>query len=203
MKYNELTLGQVEAIVNKLGGTQGVCDFLSGKTTVRLVEQVLEVWKTIKLGTGARTADNFCQAITDVGGQVSKWAKDIMGKADFVVSVSQEQVELDLCVKTTEEILGEKGRSGTLKEIYAGIARMGGEMLPDEAGPQLRRQYTNQPNGEYLLMAMEPIKDSDGDLSVFHVRRFDGAPWLGARHGDPGRFWDSDCRWVFARLRCK
>lgn len=34
MKYNDLTLGQIEAIVNKLGGMDGVKNFLSGKGDV-------------------------------------------------------------------------------------------------------------------------------------------------------------------------
>ena len=34
MKYNDFTLGQIEAVFNKLGGEQGVTDFLSGKTKV-------------------------------------------------------------------------------------------------------------------------------------------------------------------------
>ncbi len=169
MKYNELNWGRMEAIVNKLG-----------------------------LGTDSKTADDFCQAITSVGGKVSAWAKDIMGKPDFAKSISQNPVEIDLCVATTEEILGEKGKSGTLSEIYAGIARMGGELLPAEAGPQLRAQYLDQPNGEWLRVAMEPIKDPDGALRVFRVERVDVDLWLCTDYARPGDVWSSDYRWVFA-----
>jgi len=127
-----------------------------------------------------------------------------MGKSDFAKNVSQSPVEIDLCVATTEEILGEKGRSGTLSEIYVGITgRMGGEILPAEVGPQLRSQYADQPNGEWLLIAMEPIKNSDGDLSVFRVDRDGGDLWLGTSYDNPDDVWGFDCRWVFARPRCK
>jgi len=34
MKYGELTLGQIEAAVNKLGGMEGVQRFLSGQAKV-------------------------------------------------------------------------------------------------------------------------------------------------------------------------
>ncbi len=34
MKYNDLTLGQIEAIVNKLGGMEGVQSFLRGERTL-------------------------------------------------------------------------------------------------------------------------------------------------------------------------
>lgn len=42
MKYSKLTLGQIEAIANKLGGEQGITDFLSGKTKVVYLESVKE-----------------------------------------------------------------------------------------------------------------------------------------------------------------
>ncbi len=41
MKYGELNLGQVEAIVNKLGGMDGVHKFLSG-AIVRMVESLID-----------------------------------------------------------------------------------------------------------------------------------------------------------------
>lgn len=39
MKYGELNLGQIEAIVNKLGGMDGVRRFLSGETVVKIEEE--------------------------------------------------------------------------------------------------------------------------------------------------------------------
>ncbi len=42
MKYGELNLGQVEAIVNKLGGMDGVHRFLSGKSMVKMVEHLID-----------------------------------------------------------------------------------------------------------------------------------------------------------------
>jgi len=50
MKYGELNLGQVEAIVNKLGGMEGVQRFLSDEFVVKMVEQSFTIWKTITLG---------------------------------------------------------------------------------------------------------------------------------------------------------
>jgi hypothetical protein len=42
MKYGELNLGQVEAIVNRLGGMDGVQRFLSGESMVKMVEHVID-----------------------------------------------------------------------------------------------------------------------------------------------------------------
>ncbi len=41
MKYGELNLGQVEAIVNKLGGMEGVQRFLSGESVVKMVGHII------------------------------------------------------------------------------------------------------------------------------------------------------------------
>lgn len=161
----------------------------------------LEVWKTINLGTCPKTADDFRQAIARASGQVSGLANDIMDTPDFTQSIAKSPMELDLFVATTAEILGENGKGGTLSEIYAGIARIGGNLLPAEAGPQLRLQYTDQPHGERLLMAMEPIKSSGGDLYVFFVRRGDDDFWLGSFYDLHVDVWPSGYRWVFSRLR--
>lgn len=42
MKYGELNLGQVEAIVNKLGGMNGVQRFLSGEIVVKITEHIID-----------------------------------------------------------------------------------------------------------------------------------------------------------------
>lgn len=162
--------------------------------------QILKIWKTIKIGMGFKTADEFYQAITKVGGKISNYAKDIMGKSDFVSSISSVSTELDLCVMTTKEIIG---KAGTLKEIYAGIKKLGGELVPAEVGPQLRLQYLDQPKGEWLLIAMQPIKDSDGGLGVFDVKRDGDGSWLYTYCDCPGFVWGSDCRWVFLLPRRK
>ena len=41
MKYGELNLGQIEAIVNKLGGMDGVRHFLSGETVIKMTEHLI------------------------------------------------------------------------------------------------------------------------------------------------------------------
>jgi len=43
MKYGELNLGQIEAIVNKLGGMDGVQHFLAGHTEVKLIENLINL----------------------------------------------------------------------------------------------------------------------------------------------------------------
>ena len=62
-------------------------------------------------------------------------------------------------------------------------------------------QYQDQPKGEWLLIAMEPISDSGGDLRVFYVVHDDDALWLSANYGLPDDRWLADDRWLFIRPR--
>ncbi|HLP86693.1 MAG TPA: hypothetical protein VK153_02345 [Candidatus Paceibacterota bacterium] len=53
MKYNKLDLGTIEALVNKLGGMEGVNKFLSNKTRIIEVSEKIcfKIWKKINVGT--------------------------------------------------------------------------------------------------------------------------------------------------------
>src|SRR5258708_11313374 len=76
---------------------------------------------------------------------------------------------------------------------------LGLDLCPAEVGPALRRAYKDQPKGEWLLVAMEPITDSDGDSRIFLVEHGGNVPWLSAHYGDPDGVWRADDRFVFAR----
>ncbi|MBU1345259.1 MAG: hypothetical protein KKD66_26915 [Proteobacteria bacterium] len=151
------------------------------------------VWKTIQLGTGLKTADEFRRVLKSGEFRISDWANDIMGKFGFTVS---SFAELDLAIVTVAELGFPKG--ATRKEIYKRARSFGLELCPSEVGPQLRLQYRDQPNGEWLFIAMEPIKDSGGVPYVFRVGRGGGGLWLRASDDYPGRVWGPGRRWVFA-----
>ncbi len=197
MKYGELTLGQVEAIVNKLGGMEGVKRFLSGELPVSAKTKVWKTWKTIKLGTGLKSADDFRKEVVEAGMKIGDWANDILGKPAFTATTSETEVEL--VVASVAELGFKDG--ATRKDIYVRAQELGLDLCPPEVGPQLRLQYTDQPKGEWLVIAMEPITDSDGDLNLFHVGHGDGVRWLDADYGDPGYFWRGGGRFVFLRRK--
>ena len=195
MKYGELTLGQVEAVVNKLGGMEGVKRFLAGETMAKETEHEFDIWKTIKLGTGFKTADEFRRALRDGGFRISGWASDILGNPAF--KVASEETEVDL-IKVTVAELGFK--EGVRRDqIYERAKEFGLELCPAEVGPQLRLRYKDQPNGEWILVAMEPIFASDGNPRLFPVGRNDSGLWLSGYWSDPDRFWPADSQWVFCR----
>jgi hypothetical protein len=75
------------------------------------------------------------------------------------------------------------------------------ELLPAEAGPHISDQYTDQPKGEVLWIAMRRMTDSDGCPRIFCVGCDDGGwRWLYARRASPTGRWELSSRLVF-RLR--
>ncbi len=199
MKYNDLSFGQAEAVFNKLGGMEGVMDFLSGKTIVVKVpsdeKTSFNVWKTIKLGT-LKNADEFRKALKKDGFKIGDWGNDIIGKPAFTVASTEEEIQL---VNVSVADLGFKN-GATYKDICAKAKELGLELCPNEVGPQLRLQYKDQPKGEYLRIAMEPITDSDGILGIFDVGHGGDDLWLYGHYGYSVSFWSADYRFVF-RLR--
>ena len=198
MKYNDWTLGQVEAVFNKLGGDDGVRRFLSGELVVKPVDRNWSTWKTIRLGTnGLKTADDFRKFLKDNGFSIGDYANDILGKPTFTAAA--EEIELDLVVASVAELGFKNG--ATREQIYARAKELGLDLCPAEVGPQLRLQYKDQPNGEWLIVAMEPIADSVGGLKLFCVARSDSGLWLFSYCGEPGLVWYSVPRFVFSRRK--
>ncbi len=198
MKYGELTLGQMEAVVNKLGGMDGVQRLLAGELVVKPAsKKVFPIWKTIKLGTGLKTADDFREAIKDRGMKIGDGANDILGKPQFTVVT--KETELDLVVISVAELGFKSG--ATREQIYARAKEFGLDLCPAEVGPQLRLQYQDQPDGEWLVIAMEPIIASVGDLELFSVKRYDSDLWLRGVYDYPASVWYAAHRFVFSRRK--
>ncbi len=199
MKYNDLSFGQAEAVFNKLGGAEGVMEFLSGKTMVVKVpsdeKTSFNVWKTIKLGTH-KDADALRKALKKADFKIGDWGNDILSKPAFTVASAEEEIQL---VNLSVADLGFK-EGANYENICSKAKELGLELCPNEVGPQLRLQYKDQPKGEYLRIAMEPITGSDGRLNFFSVGHDDDGLWLDGLYGFSVRFWRAYDRFVF-RLR--
>lgn len=153
-------------------------------------------FKTIKLGT-LEDADAIRQAIASAGGHISDWANDILGRPAFTVAT--EETEVELVVASVAELGFEAGAK--YSAICERAKQLGLELAPAEVGPQLRLQYADQPNGEWLRIAMEPITGSGGGLDVFYVEHDDDELWLDSVSGGPVSFWDGSDRFVFVRRK--
>jgi hypothetical protein len=153
-----------------------------------------KTWKTIKLGT-QKSVEDLSKALTNDGFQISDWAADSLKKT----TLAGAETELELVLVS----VGELGfKEGTRRDaLYARAQELGLDLVPAEAGPQLRRQYTDQPMNEWMLMAMEPIAASANFLRVFNVAHNDDGQWLTTYCGDPDYSWRAPYRWAFARRK--
>lgn len=165
--------------------------------TVKDTLKEFPVWKTIKIGT-FKEKEVLKDSIKAKGYFIGSWANDLMDRPEF--SLSEKESELDL----VNVSVGELGFSGwtTYADICSKAKEFGLELAPAEVGPQLRLQYDDQPNGEWLRVGMEAIAGSGGDRLVFVVERGGGGrAWLRSDDGRPDSRWGAEGRFVFVRPR--
>jgi hypothetical protein len=169
----------------------------------------IEIWKTIKLGTGLKTAHDARNEIKRSGCSMLDFGSEILGKPAF--TTSDEEIEVDLVIKSVAEIGFANG--ATRKQIYERAIGLGLQLCPAEVGPQLRLQYLDQPKGECLHIAMDSIVVSGRDMSVLYVDRpgsdsfgvfYVHHPvdrWLSVHFSNPDTQLDADYRSVFKKPR--
>jgi hypothetical protein len=151
--------------------------------------------KTIETDPNIQTPEEARQAILAKGCKIYTYADQILEKTPF----SKEKKSYDLVSFTVEQLGFPQGAK--LRDIYAKAKELGLELCPAEVGPLLRLQYTNQPDNNYLRIAMEPISDADGNPTLFLVLRGDGEFWLDDSRGYSGHEWISDYQFVFLRRK--
>jgi len=153
-----------------------------------------KVWKTIRLGTGLKTAKDFYEAIVTSGNRIGDWGHDILNQPAFVARETEKEVSI---VNISVAELGfEDG--ATRKDIYDRAIRLGLNLCPAEVGPQLCLQYNNKPKGEWLCVAMKPIADSGAGVSRIFCVGHDGVVnWFFGVNGSPDSFWSGCSRWLF------
>ena len=154
-------------------------------------------FRNIELGTGIQDRKAFQEVIKTRGMRIGDWAKDLLENPDF--KAVGERADADL-VEVSVAGLG-FNKATRYDVICARAQELGLELCPAEVGPQLRLQYTDQPDGEYLRIAMKAISHSGGVPRVFGVNRCGDVLWLDARDGRADLEWNPGHRFVFLRPR--
>jgi hypothetical protein len=196
----EKVLNTIDQQINDLKSQIARLKQHKGNKIIQSVEKQLEygsnpenikfpIWKTIELST--KTPEQYTKELTNKGNQINIYAQQILNKIEPLKSPEQ----INLVVFSVEQLGFPNG--ATFEEIYDKARSMGLELCPPQVGPELRLSYTDQPNNECLLIAMDPIDDADGDPRRFVVSRNDSEPWLHDGSGDLGRRWNGSSRFVF------
>lgn len=97
---------------------------------------------------------------------VDALADEIIGRPAF--ALSRTKSEVDLVVLSVSE-LGFGKQGAAVKDILARAQALGFELCRPEVGSELRLQYLDQPRGELLHIAMQPIATYDGDLVELEI----------------------------------
>jgi hypothetical protein len=142
--------------------------------------------------------DALLSALREAGIKVSEYAESMMRHERFVFSA--EQTEMDIVV-VTPDALGFV-ENPTLQQIINRGTEQGLIKLTGEDAVLARLAYLEQPNGQWLLTAMDTIPDSHGGLSVFDVERSnDGERWLSTDWVDSDDTFRLDEEFSFGRSK--
>jgi len=181
MKYGELTLGQMEALVNKIGGMDGVKRILSGETVVKSLEVALTAFSVL-VDYGRSVADGIKAGRYD-------WVNDDITQKNFPQTHSGEAaVEIQLLhfnrTMSSDDVLREMEnqnlRPATLQELLA----LG------EKYPQVQK--------EFPVVAIGSVWQGPSG-----GRRVPFLGWDGRERdlslGWVGGVWNGDCRFAAVR----
>lgn len=173
-------------------------DYLGGKPeTSPKKAELFKVWRTVDLGNGLKTAEDFEKVLKKAGREISSEARKMLKEVEKKISqtastASYKKRKVELLEATPAELGLPKG--GTLEQIYAAAEKKGLERCP-EAGPQSAIQYEDQPKDDYRLIGVD-------NRRAFYVHRYsDGKRWLDADDDDPAYVWNPACRFVWVRRK--
>jgi hypothetical protein len=152
-----------------------------------------QIWRKITLGT-YKGVDGYRRELDSAGIKVGDAADEILGRPAFSYGAMKTDVELvlvsaaDLGVQTESSLAG----------VYKRARQVGLELCPAEVGPQLRLEYRNQPLGEALDIAMEPLATYSGDPTILTLVNWGTGLALISRDGRSESMVSQTSRFVFA-----
>lgn len=198
MKYPRMEWGIMEAVVNRLGGEEGVKRFLRGELVVsepdrRWREENGVIYFSVT--SDGTTGPQWIERLSSQGVQISDWAKRVLNSPDFVPTsgVTTEVAILkgmlfENADRVTEKIRAEASRR-KLTEPNPEVACLIREASMDKEWEAM---------GLWWIVVMhEPIKDSDGLPSLLYVSRDSQWLELDADCVNPDDEWDRGYGFVF------
>lgn len=221
MKYGNLTLGQIEAAINKLGGEEGFALLLQDKLVITKKDEQpvssAEICYQRTLAWGRTTPPKFLMTVT-LGrrktvqehiaalkecGHTFGDCLDEERASEIVLTYGQEEEEWDLFVASSSD-MGFTEES-CLSAIYSRALSLGWEVekLPTEAGFVICESYNGQKPRQWLNIATESFRVSRCFESIFKVEcDSDGHVKLNLELGYPERACHrTGTLWVFGRRR--
>ena len=153
----------------------------------------LPIWRTTTLGS-YKGVNSYRDALDAANIKIGDAADEILGRPAFPYVGERTDVEVTL-VAAAE--LGVKSEA-TLADVYSRAKQRGLMLCPPEVALQLRLDYRDQPIGESLTVAMEPVKTYSGEPTILSLVNFGSGLALLGGDGRPEFIVHRYLRFVFA-----
>lgn len=199
MKYGGVTLGQIEAVINKLGGEEGVHRLLRDELSV---SELTRSWREedgviyFSVTSDGATGEDWIKRLKSNGFRVGLYAKDVLRSPDF-----EPTNGVTTKVAVLKGMLFEANDRITKKiRAEADVRRF--EKPNAEVACLIREKFTDEEieaMGLWWIVAMhEPINDHDGGARLLGAGRLDDGRWLDACGGISDSEWSRDDGFAFA-----
>lgn len=199
MKYGELNLGQIEAIVNKLGGMEGALRFLRGETSVVESEKK---WREhegviyLSVISDGTTGPEWIARLESKGYKISNHAKGMLHSKDFkpTLGVATEIAVLKGIIWNDNDLI-------ITENVRTKALELGFSAPNAEVACLIRENFSDEEieaMGLYWIVIMhEPTKDSGGGPLLLRINRDDDGSWLAASRDVPGGAFYHNCSFAF------
>jgi hypothetical protein len=121
-------------------------------------------WRTTTIGS-YKGVNAYRDALDAAKIKIGDAADEILGRAAF--PYAREKTVVELAVVSAAE-LGMESES-SLADLYSRARQLGLVLCPAEVAPQLRLDYRDQPRGETLIIAMEPVNTYSGEPTILSL----------------------------------
>lgn len=194
----DLTAGQLNAIVKKLGGHDGAIKFLQGKLSV---SEPTRNWREqdgviyLSVTSDGTTGPEWIKRLEKKGFRLSDYAKSMLRSPDFnpTKGVTTEIAILKGMLFEDNDHITHKIRTFAaerkLSAPNAEVACLIRENFLDEDIEAMGLIWN--------VTMHEPIKDSDGGLRLLGAHRSGDGRWLSAFYGKPDHGWGCEGGFAF------
>lgn len=158
--------------------------------------QKFKLWKQIRIGTGLETAEDFVAAIKAAGMWIGENYTTQMLRDSNQLKLPKKPGLIQLTNPSLDE-LGLRDKHTPWEVVFNAGVEQGLLLCPHEVGPQLRIQYSDQPVGKGLMIAMEPIWGSTDYSDIFTIGNKDGSKYLLDESTDNPGLYGPEQRFVF------
>ena len=192
MKYSNLNLGQIEALVNNIGGMDAVERILAGKATVKvaLIHKLMKaktfpVYREIEVG--GKSKDELFTKFEVNNMVATRSDYDIMSQDAW--KPGKKEIIRFARVRVRDLGFTEKP---TIADIWARIKQLGHSLCEPCDGPAIRLALKDPSERGVCLIAMKQITDSHGSPYVFGLGSFRSKCQLYSHWLASGVEWDLD-----------